>query len=425
MREFLAEGIEGHRTRDLMDACLAAEASISVKVGGESIGYRRLPVLIRQEGDRDRRAALEAGRLSVIAETLNPLLLDTIEKCHGVAGELLGTTYDAYCEQLAGVDFDTLEEEVSAFLAGSRDMLSDLLAYYVRRGLPGVRPDDLRTHDLVHLLYGPDFHALFPTERMIERVAGCVASMGLDLTAGGRIKLDLEDRPTKAPRAFCAPIRVPEEVMLVLQPHGGHDDYATFLHELGHALHFANVDANQPVEFRHLGDYGVTEGYAMTLDHLMQVPEFLRGVVGIDSPDDFLRFSAFRELVMLRRYAAKFLYERSLHSLGPSEGRAAEYAERLTEATGARTPPVLYLDDVDPHFYCIRYVRAWMLAGTLHAALRERFDVDWFVNPRTGAFLADLWSLGQALPAERLAQERLGVERLSFEPLLEMVHERF
>ena len=37
-------------------------------------------------------------------------------------------------------------------------------------------------------------------------------------------------------RAFCAPVRVPHEVYLVLRPHGGQTDWTTFLHELGHAL---------------------------------------------------------------------------------------------------------------------------------------------------------------------------------------------
>jgi hypothetical protein len=147
-------------------------------------------------------------------------------------------------------------------------------------------------------------------------------------------------------------------------------------------------------------------------------------VLEVSPAEDFLRFVAFRELMYLRRYCAKFAYERSLHRHGPSPDRAAEYAERLTEATGAWTAAAQYLDDVDSHFYCIRYLRAWMLTGTLHQGLRERFDDDWFRNPRTGPFLAELWSIGQAEPAEELARERLGVEGLSFGPLLEMVYAR-
>jgi hypothetical protein len=422
LREFLAEGIEGDRCRDLTDEILAAESEIGVQVDGSEIEYRRLPVEIRREPERDRRQRLDDARLEVVAARLTPLLRRSIEIAHGVADELLDTTYDRYCETLSGIDFDVLAGETERLLAETEDVYEDLLRWYLRRVLPGISRDDVRVHDLARLLYGPEHVAAFEGRRMVPRIEAMIEAMGLDPRAGGRIEYDLEERPTKAPRAFCSPIRVPDEIKLVLRPYGGHDDYATFLHELGHALHFGYASRDLPVEFRRLGDNGVTEGHAITFDHLMLLSGFHRRIVEIDDPSEYLRFAAFRELVMLRRYAAKFAYERSLHRRGPGPELAAEYAERLSRATGVRTPEALYLDDVDPHFYCIRYLRAWMLGGVLHESLRERFDEDWFLNPRTGGFLRDLWARGQSEPVEALAAD-VGVPRLTFEPLLRMVHE--
>src|SRR5678809_1700456 len=94
--------------------------------------------------------------------------------------------------------------------------------------------------------------------------------MNLDPDAGGRIIYDVGDRPGKRARAFCAPTRVPEEVYLVLRPHGGQSDYTTLLHEAGHALHFANVRDDYPFEYRWLGDNSITESYAMLFDHRIQ-----------------------------------------------------------------------------------------------------------------------------------------------------------
>ncbi len=421
LREFLALGIEGYRNREREEALLVAEASAVVEVDGQALPYREVPVRMRQETDRRTRAALETARLGVVTERLNPLLQDVLLASHGVGQELLGEPYDRACEILSGVSFDDLETRTTALLENTRDLHEDLLRYYVRRALPGVKRDELKTHDLARMLYGQEFAPLFPADDMVARISAMVGSMGLDLTAEGRIELDLVERPTKSSRAFCSAIRVPDEVKLVLRPYGGYDDYATFLHELGHAMHFAYVDRDQPMEFRLLGDNGVTEGYAIAFDHIVQLPAFLRRRMDVSQPEEFLRFIAFRELVMLRRYCAKFAYERALHRHGPGPERAAEYAERLTEATGAQAPAALYLDDVDPHFYCIRYLRAWMLAGALHRVLRDRFDEDWFVNPASGPFLKDLWAIGQAEPAEMLARERLGLEALDFGPLLEMM----
>ena len=91
-------------------------------------------------------------------------------------------------------------------------------------------------------------------------------------------------------------MRVPAEVYLVLRPHGGQGDWTTFLHELGHALHFAHMRPDLPMEYRWLGDNSITEAYAMLFDHRMQdagwlsrytelgkprVPEFLRGCLAV------------------------------------------------------------------------------------------------------------------------------------------------
>jgi hypothetical protein len=421
LREFLAEGIEGDRNRDLTDEMLAVESAASVHVDGSEIEYRRLPVEIRREPERGRRQRLEDARLEIVAGRLTPLLRRSIEVAHGVADDLLEMTYDRYCETLSGIDFDTLGSETERLLADTEDVHEDLLDWYLGRILPGVARDDVRSHDLARLLYGPEHLGAFDGRLMVPRIGAMVEAMGLDSQAEGRIEYDLEDRPTKTPRAFCSPIRVPDEIKLVLRPYGGHDDYATFLHELGHALHFGYASRELPLEFRRLGDNGVTEGHAITFDHLMLVREFLRRIVEIGDPSEYLRFAAFRELVMLRRYAAKFAYERSLHRKGPAPELADEYVERLSRATGVRTPEALYLDDVDPHFYCIRYLRAWMLGGVLHETLRERYDEDWFLNPRTGDFLRGLWARGQSEPAEALAAD-VGVPRLTFAPLLRMVH---
>ena len=65
-----------------------------------------------------------------------------------------------------------------------------------------------------------------------------------------------------------------------------------------------------------------------------------------------------------------------------------------------------------------------MFAGAVHAELRERFDEDWFLNPRSGPLLRELWSVGQEDRVEDLARERLGIVRLDFAPLMEMIDER-
>jgi len=204
LREFLAEGIEGHRTRDLRDAYLVAEASAVVEVNGERIPYRRMPVRIRQEPERRVRVDLDKARLKVIEKELNPISLETTLRKHEVAQELLDTDYDDYCERLSGIDFDELEASTAALLAETADPYDDLLDHFGRRALPGVDLREIWTHDLSRMFHGEEYAQLFPGESMVRDIQRMVSAMGLDLTAGGRIELDIEERASKTPRAFCA-----------------------------------------------------------------------------------------------------------------------------------------------------------------------------------------------------------------------------
>jgi hypothetical protein len=93
-----------------------------------------------------------------------------------------------------------------------------------------------------------------------------------------------------------------------------------------------------------------------------------------------------------------------------------DYAERLGRATLFRYPEGDHLTDVDPAFYAARYLRAWQLQAILRETLRERFDEDWYRNPRAGAYLQHLMSGGQGENADRLVTRVTGAS-LDFEPL--------
>lgn len=308
-----------------------------------------------------------------------------------------------------------LQETTGRFLAATGDMYGDVLSFYATRRL-GLPVGDLEKHDLAYLGRASDFDRLFPREDMVPTVLTFVRRMGVDPSAGGRIHLDIEPRPTKSPRAFCSAVRVPHEVYLVIRPSGGVDDYRSFLHELGHALHFGHTDSSLAWEERALGDNSVTETYAMLFDHLLHNPVWLRKVAGVTDTAPLVQHASFIELMMLRRYSAKLAYELELHAIESLGGRAELYRDLLSGATKVRYTTAHYLADVDPLFYCARYLRAWMLQAEAAALLTERFDEDWFVNPRAGTYLKELWMRGQGLSAEELSGQ-FGASRLTMDRL--------
>ena len=418
LAEFLGTNWVEYQIRDASDRLTTAEANQMITVDGERIPLRSVEIRIKNEPDRSRRAALESARLGAIAEFAG-LRREILDQSHEAVHRLGFAGYIPFCREMSGIDILALRELTQPILPHSLAMYRDLLGWYLRRRV-GVDPAQARRHDLLRLLRAPEFDRLLPPHALREAAETPLRHMGIDPQAGGRIRIDDEPRPKKTARAFVATLRIPDEIILVVRPGGGPDDYVAYLHELGHALHYAYTDARLPVEYRRLGDPSVTEAFAFLLDGLLRERAWLRRFVGLAQPADLVRFTTFRKLYFLRRYAAKLAYELLLHEEGATSRCADAYRDLLTGAALVDWPRELHLADLDPFFYAARYLRAWIFEAQLRDSLRERFDEEWYRNDRTGPFLLALWREGQRRTIEDLAAE-LGFGPLSLEPLLAQI----
>jgi oligoendopeptidase F len=395
-----------NRTRKLREDAENFEAAAEVELpSGEKIPYRASAVRMLNEPGRETRRRLEDARRAIVLKK-NEFLEMLHRDLHALAGEL---GYGSYLDMLGTIKAYPLEpvrDAMRAFLEATETLYAREMGAALE-GI-GTKLDEAARHDAGYLFRGGEFDALFPPDGIAGAVAASVKRMGLDLSADGRIVLDLEARPTKSPRAFCATPRVPDEVLLVVLPRGGMDDYHAFLHELGHALHFAWVRPDAPFEYRRLGDNSVTEGFAMLFDHLLLNDRWLREALGIENAERILRHQHLHELYMLRRYAAKIDYELILHESAGLSGKGDVYAGKLGRANRIRYTPSHYLEDVDAHFYCANYLRAWMLQAALAEELTGRFGENWFHDSRAGALLKEIWADGQKDNAEGILARLIG-----------------
>ena len=414
--EWVADNRIGRAVAALDDRLHAWESRAVVSVaGGETIPYQRAAIEIANEARRERRLAIDAARRAILGEPA-AIRRERLERERDLLAALdLGDPVAAR-STLSGLDLPALGEACGRFLAATADIYRDALREALRgTDIPPAAPD---RSDAAWLFRGAGFDDCFPGSALVPTARRQLEELGLDATAGGRIRYDTEDRPLKRPRAFCAPVRIPAEIYLVIRPFGGHTDYRAFWHELGHAQHFGNAADDLPFEHRWLGDNSVTEAFAMLFEHMVPTAPWLGRYVGLggERARAFARSQAFALLAMLRRYAAKLRYELELHRAPSIAAGAEAYAPLLTEATGFRYAAEDALLDLDDGFYAARYLRAWQLEALLAAALQERFDEDWFRNPRCGPALLELFAPGQRDDAARLAQEALG-RALDFGPL--------
>jgi hypothetical protein len=418
--QLAVEGYIGRETKAQAAELAEREAALEISFDGTREAYRQAAILQSNEPDAGRRAQIELARLELQERELNPLHRQTIERAQELALELGWDSYRAMYEELKGIDLEALQRQTRAFTEATDGRYRELVEPQVVEQT-GIGFDRLRRSDLPYFFRAKGYDALFPPERLTEAFERTLSGLGIELEAQPNVHLDLEQRKRKSPRAFCAPVRVPDEVYLVIPRKGGRDDYSALFHEGGHTEHYANVDAGLPFEFRYLGDNSVTEGFAFLFEHLVEDPTWLETMLGIRDAGSYLEYSRASKLVFLRRYAAKLDYELELHSgRRPLDEMAGLYARLLSDAVGVEWPAVSFMSDVDEGYYCANYLRAWAFETQLRGHLRERFGAEWFQRPEAGELLRSLWREGQRLNADELLAQLNG-ERLDFRVMLDEV----
>ena len=405
---FACTGYLGNLTREHSERSAKLEAELTAGVDGDEIPYRMLRPTMANEPDRDKRQRLEQARNALTEEHLLPIQLEAAQVERDAVVRLGAPTY-AELHRLFGFRIEELAGQARAFL-DSTERMWEQSGDRLLRARVGVGLSEAQRFDVARLFRAPDWDPSFPGDRMLPALESTLTDLGVDLRSQENVELDVEQRENKSPRAFCAPIEVPQRVVLVIQPIGGVDDWRALFHEAGHTEHFAHTRADLAVEERRLGDYAVTEGWAMLMEHLTQDAAWLNRRLDVPRPAEFVAESATGLLYLVRRYCAKVLYELELHESEDIAPLQKRYVEILGDALKIEPSPTDYLADVDAGFYCTEYVRAWAFEAALKQFFREKFGSTWFTRRDAGSLVRELWSEGQRLTADEILKELTSAE---------------
>jgi hypothetical protein len=315
---------------------------------------------------------------------------------------------------LAGVLKQASEQIEATFLATREKWFDRLLG----------RERDPQPFSLAHFSYVRRLSPLSSTytkERATEVCLATLSALGFELASDANIRLDLDDRPQKAPRACVIASDPPKIVHLITRAQGGLHDYQAFLHEAGHALHYAGVDPALPYTFRRISrDHALTEIYSYICEAITREPGWHAQYFGLSDHDarENAEATVFLEALLFRRYTAKLEFELAFWSqFEQADVESDDYARRLTEATGMVYSPDGHLADMDAGFYSADYLRAWIRHAQLRAHLVDELGADWWRSRETGKLLRDLFAEGTRPTSEEIAA-RLGYEPLDTRPLV-------
>ena len=418
---FTCEGYLGDLTREHAEKEAQLEAELKATVDGGEIPFRMLRPTMANEPDRDKREHIDRIRCELGEEHLNPIHLEAALVTQQGVAELGARTYLELYRDRFGMQLEQLADQCRTVLDSTERLYEDAADRLFRERV-GVGLDEAERWDVSRVFRAASWDDQFPADSMLPALESTLADLGIDLRAQANVHLDVEQRPLKTPRAFCAPIEVPGKVMLVIQPMGGPDDWRALFHEAGHTEHFANTSAELSVEERRLGDNAVTEGWAMLLQHLTDEPAWLTRRLDFPRPEEFAREGSIGLLYFVRRYCAKLLYELEFHAVDDPTTMQARYVELLGGALKIDPSPTDYLSDIDASFYVSSYLRSWAFEAQLRTHLREQFGNAWFARREAGSLLRELWALGQQPTAEELLKDVTGAT-LEMEAVADRVRE--
>jgi hypothetical protein len=405
---FAVEGYLGELTREPAEKVAEQEATLEATVDGETIPFRMLRPAMANEPDRDKRERLDRVRVELTEEHLNPFHAEGVQIVRDGVERLDAPNYAELYRRL-GFRLDDLADQCRALL-DSTEKLFEQSADKLFRDRAGVGLDEAQRWDVIRTFRAPQWDPQFPAEKMLPALEATLSDMGVDLRSQENIELDVEQRPKKSPRAFCAPIEIPGRVVLVIQPMGGADDWRALFHEAGHTEHYANTSPNLLMEEKRLGDVAVTEGWAMLMQHLTDDPAWLTRRLDFPRPDEFEREGVTQLLYMVRRYSAKLLYEIEFHQADDPTKLSNRYVEILGDALKIEPAAADYLTDIDSSFYVTGYLRSWAFEAQFRTHLRERFGSDWFAKREAGSLVRELWETGMSMTADEMLDEVTGQE---------------
>ena len=336
----------------------------------------------------------ELGEIQAAASaTFNPDRLELLAAAEELAAELSGDPEPVERnEEEKGISL----RELSAVLKRASDAAADAFATlrerWFERLLGPERAEIPSSYHTAYMRRLSPLESTYTKDRATEVCLATLTELGFDLAAATNIKLDLDDRPQKAPRACVIASDPPSVVHLITRAQGGLHDYQAFLHEAGHALHYAGVDPSLPYTFRRISrDHALTEIYSYICEAISREPGWHAKYFGLSDEQAAENADAtiFLEALLFRRYEAKLRFELDFWTRFAEDGGTPEgYEECLTEATGIRYRSDDYLSDMDAGFYSADYLRAWIRSAQLRRHLIARSARTGGATPRRASSCA-------------------------------------
>jgi len=232
--------------------------------------------------------------------------------------------------------------------------------------------------------------------------------MGFNVQA---IRVDGSARQGKHASPVCFAVQVPTDVRVLFQPTSPVADYMSFMHEMGHALHFANIDEKQSFSHRYLVPNGIAEIFSTLFEALAVEPVFLLGELGIpeDTARDLVARNRFMLLYFLVFYGVNSMLKvRFWQDHLTMDQADSLYAKLAQQFMGLSLPGIYWQTHHVASMYDM-YTPSYLLAQIrmeeLRKKLEQEYGIRWWQDRQVGDTLRKQYiAPGAAIQLEDFSQ---------------------
>ena len=231
----------------------------------------------------------------------------------------------------------------------------------------------------------------------LEQIKKTFLSMNLDPS---KIHVDDVDRPDKYPSPFAQFVKIPSDIRISYKIENPLNTARSIYHEMGHAIHASNIDANLPYWTKYLLSNGLAETFSIFFEDLLSDKEYLTKVLKLNSDyaDDFIKRTTFAEAFSIALYTANSFFKIKYWSEDlPFEETNQIYTAELKKAFGFEIPGEYWqLHHILPEstMYVPSYMLAMVNAFNTTNELRSKLGIQWWKEKKAGKFMLDIMSPG-------------------------------
>lgn len=201
--------------------------------------------------------------------------------------------------------------------------------------------------------------------------------------------------------ACCIPIEIPNDIRIILPKETTLATLKSFLHELGHALSLAAIDAENELFYKLIPNDIVQEIYAVTFEKLFLNDLFMQeyNIILDKSIVQILKFHGFYHS---RLMAAKTIFQYEVFTNNNISKSALFYEQLFSDVLMVPIKPVKSIMDIEFERNAIQYFLANEISEKLITGLVKNCGEAWYKSKNAIVIQKSLWNRGGKLNSDEI-----------------------